>query len=602
MFFISKTPKLILFILIIAILAIAGLFFYNWQAVESQGVTFNLAGWIWSENYGWISLNSDNCLLLNPTDCLASNPRVSYSVKINPANSITGYGWSENVGWVCFGSGGGDTTQGCIGTPPDGNLNTSLDPVTGKITGWAKVSSLDNNGWMRIGRGSSQGANFGEACYDCQPKCTQWTIVMQGEPPVPVSVPPCLTYSETEFDTCNTCFSQTNFDGQNIPNPATESVAGGSNYICNSCSLCHKVNGAMSGTYRIVCNPSDGYNGRCNSCELYGINRNLNDGKLLGWSWNGTSDGLEGAGWVHFNTEFGVSYIVFPWLQTLYGPIYTPKWVRQKSGVEGKNATYCILAEDININIKAQNCEDIATGLVTGVDTGFLESITGGGIYRNALGKIDLIGMTGKVASLGTRNKYGQVVNDLAQNSWTGPSGGILKGEVYHFTGNLEINSPIQFNSGINVSGNGIIIVDGNLQIKNDISYGVGVPTKLNELASVVWIVRGDVIIDPGVKNIVGAFIVLGNGVATCELTPTSEADYHKYNQNGCGVFFSGNSNKSLTVLGLIIAKAFDFGRTFSEVLQGSERIIYDGRLTANPSKALSGFTEGLPVIRDFSY
>lgn len=593
-----KIIKPTLIILIIALVGIIGLFGYGFKVANSQGVTFSFAGWVWSDNYGWISLNSDNCLLLTGA-CIAPDPRVEYSVKIDPNNKITGYAWSENVGWVCFGGDCTNNTAECAGTAPG---PTSLDGNSGKITGWAKVCSLGSDGWIKIGRGSFQGASFGEACYDCKPKCTQWTIAMQGDPPAPVPVPPCITYSDTEFDSCNTCFTKTNFDGINIPNPVEESVVGGSGNICTGCNNCHKVNGSVTGTYRIVCNTDNGYIGQCNGCELYGINKNSSDSHLLGWSWGRGTNPVDGdyigAGWINFNTEFGSSYIVFPWLQTLYGSIYTPKWVRQKAGVEGRNATYCILAQDINVNIKSQNCEDIASGLVQGTDTGFLQQSPGGGIYRNALGKVDITGMT-KIVT-GTRNKYGQIVKDPA--IWSDISGGVLNGQVYHFTSNLQISDNLQFlNGSANVPGNGIIIVDRNLNINRDISYGSGSPMRLNELASVVWIVKGDVIIDPAVTKVVGAFIVLGNG-ATCQLSGSPDPDYHNYNQNGCGIFFSSSSNKSLTVLGLIIAKAFDFRRTFAEILQGSERIIYDGRLMANPSKALSGFVEGLPVIRDFSY
>ena len=601
-----KIIKPTLIILIIALVGIIGLFGYGFKVANSQGVTFSFAGWVWSDNYGWISLNSDNCLLLNPGACIAPDPRVEYSVKIDPSNNITGYGWSENVGWVCFGNGSGDPAVGCTGTPPSGGLNTTMDGLTGKITGWAQVYSLEGDGWIKLGRGIFQGASFGEACYDCKAKCEISSQSCTGDPPVCIDVDPCITYSERELDSCNTCFTKTNFDGINIPNPIEESVIGGSEYICSDCSNCRKVDGISPGTYRIVCNPDNGASGRCNSCELYGVNRNSSDSRLLGWSWNGsdidnnilTSDDLViGAGWINFNTEFGSSYIVFPWLQTLYGSIYTPKWVRQKAGVEGRNATYCILAQDINANIKTQNCEDIASGLVQGTDTGFLQQSPSGGIYRNALGKIDITGMTRIVT--GIRNKYGQIVKDPA--SWSDISGGVLNGQVYHFTSNLEIISDPRFKSSANVPGNGIIIVDGNLNIKSNISYNSGLPGKLNELASVVWIVKGDVIVDQSVENIAGAFIVLGNG-APCQSSSSPDPDYPNYDQIGCGVFFSGSSNKSLTVLGLIIAKAFDFRRNFAEILQGSERIIYDGRLTANPPKALSAFVEGLPIIRDFSY
>src|SRR3989344_4809114 len=152
-------------LIFILMVIIVGLFFYSFQVVESQGVTFDFAGWIWSQNYGWVSLNSDNCQLLALGSCISG---ADYKVKINPANVITGYGWSENVGWVCFGNGNGDLTVGCGGAPPSGSLDTTLNDLTGKITGWAKVTSLDNDGWVKLGRGAGAGGNFGEACYDCK--------------------------------------------------------------------------------------------------------------------------------------------------------------------------------------------------------------------------------------------------------------------------------------------------------------------------------------------------------------------------------------------------------------------------------------------------
>jgi len=588
--------------LLMVLVIIVGLFFYGFQAeVEAimplggPGAFYDMAGWIWSDNYGWISLNADNCL---SGGCISSG--IDYSVKIDSNNNITSYGWSENVGWVCFG-----TT--CLGTPPGGgSLTTTMDNLTGKITGWAKVESLGDDGWIKIGRGLDQGPGLGEACYDCQPECEQWTIIMVGEPPEPQEVEPCVLYSDTKFATCNTCFSQTNFDGIDYPegqdpDPNTpDFVIGGSGNICSSCSNCHKVDGALA-TSRIVCNTDGGYIGQCSTCEQYGVNQNLTNGQLLGWAWNGNQDISIGAGWLHFNTQAGNSYIVFPWLQTTYGSIYTPDWFRQRASGGGNNATYCIFAKDINTNIKTQSCEELAKGLVKGVLVGFPAKSPSQEIYRNALGKIDVNGLLTKTLSGQTRNKYGQIVNELSDASWTGPTEGILKGKVYYFTGDLEIPSPIVFNNGAGVPGNGIIIVNGDLTINGEITYIAGVPNNLKELASVAWVVKGDVKINPNVTKVAGAFIVLGSGNA-CQIDSEPNPGYPEYIANKCGVFFSGDSDQALTVAGLIIAKAFDFRRTYADLFQGSERIIYDGRLSTNPSKGLEGFVEGLPVIRDFSY
>ena len=475
-----------------------------------------------------------------------------------------------------------------------------------------------NDGWLEIGRGDPVGVNFGEACYDCQPTCIDWEIIMVPDPPGP-DIPTqgsCIEYSEEEFDSCKTCFTDTKFDNIDyINSDNTEAVVGGSGYICSdtssgssNCTKCRKIySGSAS---RIVCNtisPGNPNNGSCSSCELYGVNMNIADGSLLGWAWNGVSGGVDGAGWVHFSPVSGGSFIVFPWLQTTYGSIYTPGSVRQRSGVDAKNATYCIFANDININIKTQNCEGGVNGLVGDVEVGFPQSPTGE-IYRNALGKIDISGLTTEI--MGGRNKYGHLINELDAASWNGPSDDILSGEVYHFTNvnGLSINSNIEFKKGNGINGNGTIIIEGDLFINANITYGAVNPIELSELASVAWIVRGDVIVREDINNIVGAFIVLGDEPSSDCVVSSGSTEYPRYSHGeSCGLFSSVDvagetSENSLTVLGLIIARAFDFGRTFSELLQGSERVIYDGRIIANPPPGLEGFVEGLPVIRDFSY
>lgn len=606
-----KIIKISFFILAITVLSLLGLFGYYFNSADAQGVEYSIAGWVWSENFGWISLNSQNCELLPTGACTVPN-LTPYGVTINSSNEIAGYGWSENVGWVCFGNGNGNDTKGCVSAPPSGQLTTTMDQDNGAITGWAQIIGLDQDGWIKIGRGDFVSGGNGEMCYDCQPKCAVWNhtyIDGEGNPITEVRTlvggdtflpgDECTEYSQDQFDSCKTCFTETVFDGPQPPS-AVEPVIGGSGFVCTNCNFCQKVDG-VGGNSRVVCNPDSG--GFCNTCNLYGVNRNSADGSLLGWGWNGDSVKEIGAGWLHFNTEYGSSYIVFPWLQTVYGSIYTPNVIRQKAGVGGANATYCLFANDVNVNIKTQSCEGIANGLVQNVNVGFPAKTGGQEIYRNALGKIDINGLL--IKTNGGKNKYGNAVIDLPTGEWSGPAGGFLNGAVYQSSGDLIIGSAgIVFNN-INDSqtgiGNGIIIVNGNLFINGEISYGSGNPNRLSKLASVAWIVKGDVIIDPNVKDAAGAFIVLGNG-GVCSRVAGSDVYYPNYESNRCGVFFSGSSDQSLTVYGLIIAKAFDFRRTFTAVSQGSERVIYDGRLIANPPKGLSGFLEGLPVVRDFAY
>ncbi|MEK7653075.1 MAG: hypothetical protein AAB358_01155 [Patescibacteria group bacterium] len=589
-------------LIILAVLIIFGgwLAFY-FQSTQAQSAEYEMAGWIWSQNYEYISLNSDNCKD-NPNcwcgGAPCGTPLVKYSVKLGTSNNISGWGWSSNVGWVCFGI-------TCTGSPPGlpSLGETSLDADSGQIKGWAKVISLgDPDGWLKLGRGLAFSGQYdGQYCYNCQPKCLEWSCRQVGDPPQTIcDIPPCVRYSEIDYDYCKSCFTETYFNGQKIPDSAIDPIVGGNGLVCSSCTQnCRKETIPGLDVSRIICD-------NCSGCERYGAGSEMSDGSLFGWGWNGAIDsgGMRniGAGWTHFNPQGGGGFIVYPWLETKYGSIYARlgREVRQKAGAVGNNATYCIFADSIR-NIRSTNCEQA----IPNIDFKFPQ-LSSGEIYRNALGKIDVAGLTRVVRN--GRNKYGQEVITITDPNFTGAK--VLGRRVYVKGGDLTIDGNLIFNNADDIVkyGNGIIIVNGNLYIENAIMYdNDGVPSNLNQLASVAWIVKGDVIVDPSVEEIAGAFIVLGNG-SPSPCASTGDLEFPQYDQYGCGVFFSVNPLKSpdqlipLKVSGLIAAKAFDFRRTYAKASGGSERIIYDGRLIANPPPGLEGFAEKLPVIRDFSY
>ncbi|HNS34337.1 MAG TPA: hypothetical protein PKG83_03940 [bacterium] len=581
-----KILKIGWLVLIAIILVLSGILFIDFAGLKAADAEYELGGWLWTETFGWISLNSDNCV--GNSLCFGSG--VDYKAIINSSDQISGYGWSEHVGWICFG-------VNCSGTTPDSGASFAQMDSNGRISGWAKVLSLDDDGWIDLGRGSSiSGASWsGEQCYDCQPACKVWE--MAGDPPS--STGTCLEYSDTEFDSCSTCFTRTRFDNKNIPDEAVDSVTGGSGFICSSCNNCQKVFSISEPEiYRLVCNSLSG--GSCSSCELYGVNRNNYDGRLLGWAWNGDADRVKGAGWVNFHPLFGQSFIVYPWLETKYGSIYSTRAVRQKAGSENYNATYCIYAESINLNIKSDNCQ---SPVVPGLNVGFPAGATN--VYRNALGKVDVQGLITEDSSIGAdKNKYGHEIQIITEPSWLNEEV-ILAGKVYYRDGDLTVSN-LTFNNALQEGekGNGVVVVNGDLLINGNINYGTGSIMSPKQLASVAWLVKGDVIVDPLVSKIAGAMIILGQeagasclyeGGATCD----SPVDYPEYVQNHYGIFFSGASNNPLTVIGLVVARAFDFDRTYADLQIGSEQIIYDGRLSANPPPGMEGFVEGLPVIRD---
>lgn len=604
-----KSSKLTLIILA-AIAVPLIILMVHFKIVKADVATYPLAGWIWTDNYRWISMNSDNPEIADKTFFPSSDYRVSVT-----GDNLSGWGWSSSVGWICFGktcdpnnicdlaSGTCDGNSFGVIKPP-GNVWEAKINSNHTITGWAKVISLNDYGLIHLGMGNpptsdppvGQGQK-GEQCYDCKASCDTWT--MAGDPPKPVA--PCLASSTTQFDSCNTCFTNTEFDGNKYPTSTLDFAAGGSGNICFTChENCHKIMSNDNVNSRITCDV-------CDTCHYYGGAKDDSNGMLLGWAWNGNVEGASttGAGWIQLNPTKGGAGIVYPWLQTQYGTVFGERSFTQKSAISGFNATYCIFAESV-ANFKSEKCATTYSGIALK----FPLSNPDENVYRNALGNLDLTGLTTVANKTGgssgqSYNKYGNMINEAGGNpTWNQPK--IFNNQVYHIAGDLYVANDFQINNGgANQSGNGLVIVDGDLHINGDFGYETNVPPSndLKQLASIAWVVKGDIKIDKGVQKIVGAFIALGKDNITCNLTGS------KYDLIHCGVFDSGTNDKRgapedkpLTVSGLLMAKAFNFLRTYTNINRGSEQIIYDGRLSANPPPGLKSLIESLPLIRDFQY
>jgi hypothetical protein len=188
-----------------------------------------------------------------------------------------------------------------------------------------------------------------------------------------------------------------------------------------------------------------------------------------------------------------------------------------------------------------------------------------------------------------------------------------IAGRVFYYPGNLTVDSlsPIIVAAGRNgESGAGIIYVNGNLTINKDITYASTGVNRLKHIPSLVWIVRGDVIIDPTVENLAGTFIVIGDGDPhTC---PAIVSANNPPASKGCGRFSTGNDSsilagpQSLTVSGHVLARQFLFQRSYSAVdtknkTLPSETFIADGRLQANPPDGLTDLSRTLPKF-NFSF
>jgi len=613
--FINITISVFLFCLLL-ITTVILMHFKTIKAADSP--IYEMAGWLWTENYGWISLNSENPELID------YNPSVNYKVVVQ-GNEISGWGWSSNLGWVCFGktcdpnnicnldvSGECkliDALNGKFGsiTPeePEGKgWQAKVNLESGEVSGWAKVIALKDSGIIKFNSDTTVTSPLsGEQCFNCKKKCIQWEQKPDPNNPDKTINGDCIKYSETEFDNCSFCFTKTYFgikdnDGQTYPTgtPENEAVIGGSGNICFDCEICQTQTSLIGGVSRIRCNDCSK-----SQCKNFGSAHDFSSGALVGWSWNSSTNSIyPSVGWIQMNT--GWAGIVYPWLETRFGPIYSSGGIRQRSVISGKNATYCIFAKDV-YNFTSSQCQKAFYG---DVKIDYLSSLNNHQkIYKNALGKIDINGLSTIVSNNDDKhyNKYGNEVI-INNNSSTWNNSVLLGNKVYVINNDLTIDNGFEIkNDSGNGGGSGTVIINGNLLIKGNFNYANKDDIKtIKDIGSIAWIVKGDVIVNPEVKKIVGAFIVLGNGTSTLVKTSTTDENYPKFATNKYGVFSSGLSNNPLTVFGLIVAKAFNWERTYSNIKQGSERVIYDGRLVANPPPGLKGFAEGLPIIRDFEF
>ena len=601
------------------ILIVSGVLGWHFLAGQAQGQVYDLGGYFWSADYGWISLNSGNAELAG----YASSP---YKVSVDGSGNVSGWGWAPYVGWVCFGK-TCDPNNICdsvpAGTPCHPNdyattkksseMQAKIDSASHQITGWAKIISLNDSGWINLGPGVPTASNqAGAQCYDCQAHCDKMNFD-DSDPPKPTT---CQTYSDTNFDACSFCFTRTVFDQVKYPQPddgTNNYIAGGNGNTCFKCSSCTKAMSAAGGASRTFC-------GSCDDCYLYGGASDPGNGASLGWAWNGNADeaSTTGAGWIQLDPLFGESGLVYPWLQTQYGAVFGSNAFRQKAVVSGINATYCIFASDA-VNFRSQTCSQN----IPGVSLQFPQQDTADFSYKNALGRLDIYGLATTVnTSIKNGQKYDKygniIVTEEGNQIWNSPV--VLNNKVYVINGDLIVSSGLQIANGASgQSGNGTVIVNGNLIIGNDFSYDTNnsLPeAQLSRLASVAWIVKGDIIVKSNVKSAVGAFIALGDGLHSCfhhDGTPCSSVTtgYPTFQQNGYGIFSSADLSdpngtadlsQPLVISGLLMAKAFNFERTYSSITQGSEKIIYDGRLMANPPPGLKSLLEILPVIRDFQY
>lgn len=173
--FLKSKNQLIIFVIAFVIIAAAtGFFIFKFNKninIVRAGFGDNLFGFAWNSNIGWISFNSTDCDIDGdgtyegagedggpaPAGCPAAGAVNDYGVSINPTTgNFSGYAWSNNIGWISFEE----------SDLADYNFNSNCDTATcvigndctacynstdNYIYGWAKILSMGNDGWIKLG-------------------------------------------------------------------------------------------------------------------------------------------------------------------------------------------------------------------------------------------------------------------------------------------------------------------------------------------------------------------------------------------------------------------------------------------------------------------
>ncbi len=285
--------------------------------------------------------------------------------------------------------------------------------------------------------------------------------------------------------------------------------------------------------------------------------------------------------------------LFLPWIQTRLGSIYSGGSVgssRTAPPPSGQaNATYCILAGGPIVNFLSApdpaGCREIRRTPYPRAGARF--SLPKFPSYVGSIARIDVDGIV--------RGRYGRVETTFPTTDELA-GGYILSGRTLHWIGGTNprlgaIGRKLVFQNatgsnarGIPVSGAGLFIVRGqDLFIDSSMEYGGGAVENVRNLASPGFLVLkgsdesgGNIIIDPSVTSLVGAFYAEG------EIRTGSTG--------------SAARDTSLVVNGVMVARKFVFERLYAGAA-AAEQIIADGRVVANPPPGFGDLARSLPTI-----
>jgi len=309
------------------------------------------------------------------------------------------------------------------------------------------------------------------------------------------------------------------------------------------------------------------------------------DRLFTGWSWNGGSNidvdanPERGDGWILWDSvqSGGGASVLAYWFETLYGDIYTAGNIAAPFAPAPNRytATYLIQADGtvqpVTIQSQAGDGDPY-----TAESFGALSIPDAANSYEGSLGTIDRTGML--------NGYYGDVVTYNGDQTTSGTLGTskLLDGKIYHYTGNLTVNSSLTFSKGTSAQkGSGTIIVDGNVTINANVQYESGaVASNIANLPSVAWMVAGNMTIDQSVTEVVG--LLYSEGTISTGTTGSSLSDV------------------PIIIRGMMIAQTLNLQRIYvTETHDPAEQVIFDGRAIANPPPGMVDFIKALPSIRE---
>lgn len=310
-----------------------------------------------------------------------------------------------------------------------------------------------------------------------------------------------------------------------------------------------------------------------------------------------------------------VGPVNFPYFETTLGDIYgreklgSAKTISPPVELEHYTATYLALSSGTIKSVGVSPDGEIIENLDYSIALPQIENR-----FTNVLGKIPIQGadavrqLTKEIGNT-DKNVFGETLatangSESSSRIWRNGRP-LLNGGVLTVKGDLTIDNALIFQNGSNGSerGDGVIYVQGDLNVNNTMSYATtGIGGNMERVASVVWIVEGDVNIpytmgstDPSVTDMVGAFFVLGReglddddiGTFTVESLPINR-------------YAVGERDRPFVMEGLVVAEKFDLQRTYIDavnVQNPSEKFINDGRFLINPPRSMRSVADALPIF-----